>query len=322
MLPFVGTKSPLKNLPRYRGAFLSSPFSVAYLGDYRRGREGSGSHPGVDIVVLHQTVFAIASGEVIVAKKTVTGFGYRVVIRHDGVPEYGTVFSAYCHLDSFSVRVGQIVRCGEQIGVSGNTGNSTGAHLHFQLDRAGDFSHPFWPFSLAECRAAGYRDFAAAVSAGFAAKKVRTSTLDPLAFVEEFRNFHLPVFVDTRRSPHYFAIKKLQQLGYLDTPADCRFHPKKTATLAEAVKLLALVAGFPLLPSAKKSPAWFEIYFAALQREGVDFDQKNPERELTFEDFSDLLGQIFLQRNWQKIFAKKIGKVSREELAAIFAEIF
>ena len=40
--------------------------------------------------------------------------------------------NTYMHLDKFNVQVGQKVNAGDQIGVSGNTGKSTGPHLHFE----------------------------------------------------------------------------------------------------------------------------------------------------------------------------------------------
>lgn len=61
------------------------------------------------------------------------GYGNVVVIRH---PELG-VWSSYSHLDSISVRPGQVVRGGEQIGTIGNTSNrkfpGMGVHLHFEI---------------------------------------------------------------------------------------------------------------------------------------------------------------------------------------------
>ncbi len=75
-------------------------------------------------------VVASASGEVIVSKPTGYngGYGHYVVIEHDN----GTQ-TLYAHLSSVSVSVGDQVQKGEKIALSGNTGRSTGPHLHFEV---------------------------------------------------------------------------------------------------------------------------------------------------------------------------------------------
>ena len=55
------------------------------------------------------------------------GYGNVVVIAH------GPAFTIYGHLDSYSVRCGQTVSAGTTIGGVGNTGNSSGPHLHFEV---------------------------------------------------------------------------------------------------------------------------------------------------------------------------------------------
>jgi murein DD-endopeptidase len=56
--------------------------------------------------------------------------GYWIRIRHTG-----TMRSSYAHLSRIDVNPGQAVRAGQRIGVSGNSGRSTGPHLHFSLSR-------------------------------------------------------------------------------------------------------------------------------------------------------------------------------------------
>jgi murein DD-endopeptidase MepM/ murein hydrolase activator NlpD len=75
-------------------------------------------------------VLASASGKVIVAKPQGYngGYGHYVVIEHDN----GTQ-TLYAHLSSVSVTVGDEVTKGEKIALSGNTGRSTGPHLHFEV---------------------------------------------------------------------------------------------------------------------------------------------------------------------------------------------
>ena len=88
----------------------------------------SNGHSGIDYALpIGTPVLAAADGEVWKAGWDATGYGNCVMIKHpDGS---GTV---YGHLLNWSVYAGQKVKAGEKIGNSGNTGNSTGAHLHFE----------------------------------------------------------------------------------------------------------------------------------------------------------------------------------------------
>jgi murein DD-endopeptidase MepM/ murein hydrolase activator NlpD len=88
----------------------------------------SGYHTGVDFPVPTGTpVKAIGPGQVVSAGWG-GAYGNQVVVRHtDGK------YSQYAHLSSLSVRAGQSVTGGQQLGLSGATGNVTGPHLHFEV---------------------------------------------------------------------------------------------------------------------------------------------------------------------------------------------
>ncbi|WP_405683012.1 peptidoglycan DD-metalloendopeptidase family protein [Streptomyces sp. NBC_00057] len=88
----------------------------------------SGSHTGIDFPVFTGTgVKTITSGTVVTAGWG-GAYGNQVVIKHaDGH------YSQYGHLSSISVSAGQTVSTGQQIGLSGATGNATGPHLHFEV---------------------------------------------------------------------------------------------------------------------------------------------------------------------------------------------
>ncbi|GGT45763.1 peptidase [Streptomyces atratus] len=88
----------------------------------------SGSHTGIDFPVFTGTgVKAITSGTVVTAGWG-GAYGNQVVIKHaDGR------YSQYGHLSSISVSAGQVLSTGQQIGLSGATGNATGPHLHFEV---------------------------------------------------------------------------------------------------------------------------------------------------------------------------------------------
>ncbi|NEC69409.1 LysM peptidoglycan-binding domain-containing M23 family metallopeptidase [Streptomyces sp. SID9727] len=88
----------------------------------------SGSHTGIDFPVSTGTsVKAITSGTVVTAGWG-GAYGNQVVIKHaDGR------YSQYGHMSSLSVSAGQTVTAGQQVGLSGSTGNATGPHLHFEV---------------------------------------------------------------------------------------------------------------------------------------------------------------------------------------------
>lgn len=85
-------------------------------------------HEGVDVAVAEGTpVRAAAAGTVIYAA-WMSGYGNLVVVDHgDGLS------TAYAHNSSLAVSVGQPVAAGEVVSYSGNTGNSTGPHVHFEV---------------------------------------------------------------------------------------------------------------------------------------------------------------------------------------------
>ncbi|MFD7499224.1 peptidoglycan DD-metalloendopeptidase family protein [Streptomyces sp. NPDC059832] len=88
----------------------------------------SGSHTGIDFPVSTGTsVKSITSGTVVAAGWG-GAYGNQVVVKHtDGH------YSQYGHLSSVSVSVGQAMSAGQQVGLSGATGNATGPHLHFEV---------------------------------------------------------------------------------------------------------------------------------------------------------------------------------------------
>jgi murein DD-endopeptidase MepM/ murein hydrolase activator NlpD len=88
-----------------------------------------GVHPGIDITgQVGNAVFASDSGVVVYAGWSNYGYGYLIVIDHG----YGWQ-TAYAHLSAVGVSCGQSVFRGGVIGAVGSTGNSTGAHLHFEM---------------------------------------------------------------------------------------------------------------------------------------------------------------------------------------------
>ncbi|GGN73784.1 peptidase [Streptomyces albiflavescens] len=90
-------------------------------------------HSGQDYAVPQGTeVLAAHGGTVVKAGGNGAGdgpaYGNAIVIKHGN----GT-YSQYAHLSRIDVRIGQVVATGQHIALSGNTGNSSGPHLHFEI---------------------------------------------------------------------------------------------------------------------------------------------------------------------------------------------
>ena len=94
-------------------------------------------HSGIDLAAPTGTpVVATAAGIAHVIESAI-GFGLHVVIDHGGGLQ-----SLYGHLSAVDVVDGQVVSAGQLIGAVGSTGNSTGSHLHFEIDRNGIAEDP------------------------------------------------------------------------------------------------------------------------------------------------------------------------------------
>lgn len=94
-------------------------------------------HKGIDIARPSDlTIKAADNGKVISAEYS-GGYGNKVVIDHNNGLQ-----TVYAHLDSIAVSAGQVVSQGQKLGVMGNTGNSTGTHLHFEVYENGALKNP------------------------------------------------------------------------------------------------------------------------------------------------------------------------------------
>lgn len=103
-------------------------------------------HKGLDIkVYIGDTIRAAFSGKVRMVKYNPGGYGKYVVIRHNNGLE-----TTYGHLSAQLVEENQEVRAGEPIGLGGNTGRSTGSHLHFETRLCGVAINPALMFDFRE----------------------------------------------------------------------------------------------------------------------------------------------------------------------------
>ena len=93
-----------------------------------RSRFGLPGHNGIDWgLPIGTPILAVDAGKVIVRHTSATGFGRYIKLQHS----WGQ--SLYAHLSEFQVEVGDEVERGQRVGLSGNSGFSTGPHLHFGM---------------------------------------------------------------------------------------------------------------------------------------------------------------------------------------------
>ncbi len=81
-------------------------------------------HSGIDLKAWYEPVYAVADG--IVKKSSVGKFGGNYIVLVHGNAE-----TIYCHLSKLLCSPGDTLKGGSVLGISGNTGRSTGPHLHF-----------------------------------------------------------------------------------------------------------------------------------------------------------------------------------------------
>jgi len=102
------------------------------------GIRGRRMHNGIDLKLqIGDTVRSAFSGKVRIKGYERRGYGYYLVIRHSNGLE-----TVYGHLSGFLVSENEIIKAGQPIGLGGNTGRSTGSHLHFETRFLGQALNP------------------------------------------------------------------------------------------------------------------------------------------------------------------------------------
>ncbi|MER6911049.1 M23 family metallopeptidase [Streptomyces sp. NPDC000594] len=118
----------------------------------KAGGMWASNHSGQDFAVPTGTVVkSVGPGTVVKAGPNGAGdgpaYGNAVVVKH------GNVYSQYAHLSRIDVKVGQQVQGGQQIALSGNTGNSSGPHLHMEIRSTPNYGSAINP--IAHLRSVG-----------------------------------------------------------------------------------------------------------------------------------------------------------------------
>lgn len=93
------------------------------------------AHQGIDLKADSNYVYSVMPGKIIRVSSNRRSGNYVVV-------EHGSYQSIYCHLRKIYVDKGDYVNAGQIVGLSGNTGMSTGEHLHFALKHQGKYINP------------------------------------------------------------------------------------------------------------------------------------------------------------------------------------
>ncbi len=110
----------------YGGGVFAWPVPGGYISQYFHY-----GHPAIDIAApFGSRIVSAASGTVIFAGWKSNGGGYQVYVAHGS-----GLFTAYNHMSAITVRVGEHVGRGQQVGRVGMTGNATGPHCHFEVWR-------------------------------------------------------------------------------------------------------------------------------------------------------------------------------------------
>lgn len=119
-----GTKTPPTYIKPISGGRMSSTF-----GPRKAPTKGASTyHKGIDWSIATGTSVYASSGGTVTKAGWARGYGYCVTIRHPDGKE-----TVYAHLSKVLVKAGQTVRQSDRIALSGNSGVSTGPHLHFEI---------------------------------------------------------------------------------------------------------------------------------------------------------------------------------------------
>ncbi len=177
-LPTLNTKDYKKYATKNGGYNdFTRIYTVLWGASYKYGwDQGNGGHQWVDIATAKGTpVYAMADGKVIVSS-TELGWGQVVSVEHN--INGRKVVSNYAHLSKIQAKKWDFVTAGEKIGEVWSTGNSTGNHLHFQID----FDAPFYPYYYSQ-KTCPYSYFEI-VEKGVCFDELARNTIDPLLFLE------------------------------------------------------------------------------------------------------------------------------------------
>jgi murein DD-endopeptidase MepM/ murein hydrolase activator NlpD len=121
------------SMPLKGGISVTSPFGNRRHPIFGRQK----LHNGADLKANYEKVYAVLDGKVVDAGYDSKGGGNYIKIKHSN-----SFTTAYLHLSQVYYKVGELVKAGFVIAKSGNSGNSTGPHLHFSVSENGNYINP------------------------------------------------------------------------------------------------------------------------------------------------------------------------------------
>ena len=155
----IPAKWPNSALPTIPSAVVTSPFGPRTPPNTSGGK-GSSDHGGIDLAGGNlpqypggrgSPIYAVHAGTVSAVNPNSQTAGKMVFIKHPGGWQ-----TEYMHMDSIAVTMGQAVTKGQVVGTMGNTGNSSGTHLHFTVRKDGKKVDPLlvfgWPYKFSNSR--------------------------------------------------------------------------------------------------------------------------------------------------------------------------
>lgn len=137
--PYSNAEIPLKfNIEFGMSYAMPCPHYATINSKYGYRKTFGRMHKGIDLKAqMGDTIKSAFNGQVRLTKFDRSGYGFYVVVRH-----YNNTETLYAHLSKFLVKPGQYVKVGQPIALSGNTGRSTGPHLHFEVRYMGYAINP------------------------------------------------------------------------------------------------------------------------------------------------------------------------------------
>jgi len=124
LMRYMSVSYPLKKIK------ITSPYGYRYVSSKKKT-----FHYGLDLQARYETVYSMFDGVVDTIGSNSRAGNY-VTVR------YGKYTVSYCHLSKRYVSIGDSLFAGDPVAVSGNTGNSTGPHLHLTCKRSGKYVNP------------------------------------------------------------------------------------------------------------------------------------------------------------------------------------
>jgi murein DD-endopeptidase MepM/ murein hydrolase activator NlpD len=120
-------------MPLNRGIYITSPYGIRIHPVFGASK----FHNGIDLAANYENVYSVMDGVVTETGWDNKGGGNYIKIKH-----FDRFETAYLHLSEIYYRVGEFVKVGFIIAKSGNSGNSTGPHLHFSVKEFGQSINP------------------------------------------------------------------------------------------------------------------------------------------------------------------------------------